>query len=193
MVKAARTFNMITLRMKSLVSDVGLKIRGRELQWFAPTIYDATYEIMQRAITTQLRQKKFYHTLTSDEDVLDDMSHEPWIWVHCNTLAFASSPSIILFGDGATLSSSVGPPQDCDAKSHFWKNVWVSKNEDRQCVASSLSNLLYFMGDPIAGKLFWHVRKICHDKVRLSQNFETMNSNHFPGNIPLYWMMSLDH
>ena len=120
MVKAARTFNMTTLRMKRLVSDVGLKIRGREPEWFAPIIYDATYEIMQRAVTTQLRHKKFYHTtLTSDEDVLDDMSHEPWIWVHCNTLAFASSPSIILFGDGAALSSSVGPPQDCDAKSHL--------------------------------------------------------------------------
>ena len=30
MVKAARTLNMATLRMKSLVSDVGLKVKGRE-------------------------------------------------------------------------------------------------------------------------------------------------------------------
>ena len=52
MVKAARTFNMTTLRMKSLVSDVGLKIRGREQEWFAPTVYDATYQIMWRAVTT---------------------------------------------------------------------------------------------------------------------------------------------
>ena len=33
MVKAARTLNMTTLRMKSLVSDVGLKIRGRGPEW----------------------------------------------------------------------------------------------------------------------------------------------------------------
>ena len=164
--KAARTLNTTTLRMKSLVSDVGLKIRGREPEWYAPTVYDVTYKIMPGAGKTQLRYKKFYHTLTSDEDVLDDMSHEPWIWAHCNTLAFASSPSVIMFGDGATLSSSVGPPQNCDARSNLWKNVWVSKNEVRQCVASSLSNLLYFMGDPIAGKLIWNVRKINHDKAR---------------------------
>ena len=110
MMKAARTLNMTTLRMKSLVSDVGLKIRGKGSQWFASTVYDATYKIMPGALTNQLRCKKFYHTLTSDEDVLDDMSHEPWIWVHCNAFVFASSPSVIMFGDGATLSSSVGPP-----------------------------------------------------------------------------------
>ena len=114
MVKAARTLNMTTLRMESLVSDIGLKIRGKGPQWFASTVYDATYEIMPGALTHQLRCKKFYPTLKSDEDVLDDMSHELWIWVHCNTLAFASSPSVIMFDDGATLSSSVGPPQNCE-------------------------------------------------------------------------------
>ena len=55
-----------TLRMKSLVSDVGLKIRGKAPQWFASTVYDATYEIMPGACINQLRCKKFYHTSSFD-------------------------------------------------------------------------------------------------------------------------------
>ena len=51
--------------------------------------------------------------------------------------------------------------------------------------------LLYFMGDPIAGELIFNVRKISHDKAQLSQHFETMNSKSFPGDVPLYWMMRI--
>ena len=42
MVKAARTLNLATLRMQGLVSDVGIKIKGREAEWYAPTVYDVT-------------------------------------------------------------------------------------------------------------------------------------------------------
>ena len=86
-----------------------------------------------------------------------------------------------MFGDGATLSSSAGPPQNEHARSNLWKNVWVSTNEERQGVASSLSNLLFFMRDPIAGELILNVRKISHDKAQLSQKFETMSSKGFLG------------
>ena len=58
MVKAARTLNMTMLRMNSLVSDVGLTIRGRGPEWFACTVYDATYKIMPGACKNQLRCKK---------------------------------------------------------------------------------------------------------------------------------------
>ena len=138
-----------------------------------------------------IKHDKYFHTLTSDEDVLDDMSHEPWVWVHCNTLAFMSSHFVIMFGDGATLSSSMGATQNCDDHSELWKNVWVSKNEDRQCVSSSLSNLLYFMGDEKAGDQILNVHKIYHDKVQLSKKYETMSYIGFEGNVPLDWMMTI--
>ena len=38
MVKAARMFNMTTLRMKTLVSGVGLKIKNRDLDWIPPSL-----------------------------------------------------------------------------------------------------------------------------------------------------------
>ena len=66
-----------------------------------------------------------------------------------------------------------------------------TKNEERQFFASSLFNLLYFMGDPNAWDLILNVSKICHDKAQLSKKFETMSSTGFKGDIPLDWMMRI--
>ena len=117
---------------------------------------------MPGSANTHIKYDKFYHTLTSNEDVLDDMSHEPWVCVHCNTLAFVLSPFVIMLGNGVTLVSSIGATRNCDVKSNLWRNVWVSTNEDRQCVASSLSNILYFVEDANAGDLILNVSKIYH-------------------------------
>ena len=112
---------------------------------------------------------------------LDDMSHVPWVWIQCKIFAFALTNFIILVRDGATSFLSEGVVQPCDNNSDMWKNVWVSRNKDRQCISSSLSDVLYFMGCNTSGSEIFNIRNIYHDKLQCFLAHQ--------GNLLLDWMI----
>ena len=117
------------MRTKSIVSFAEIKNHDREGLWIDPMLIDVTYSILPDA-TESSKHNKYLHSVTSAEEILDDLSHEPSVTIQSKTLAFVCSYYFIFHGDGARSNLCDNPEADSDTDQKLWRNVWVSKNKD---------------------------------------------------------------
>ena len=167
-VAAARSLQIKTVRTKSLVSFAGIKNHDCEKLWIDPMLIDVTYSILPDAIESS---KKYWHSVTSAEEIFDDLSHEPSVMIQIKTLAFVCGYYFIFYGDGARSNLCDNPEADYETDQKLWRNVWVSKNKDLQCSCSSLSNLLHFLGDAVGGNGMYDIKDICHDQQQMTKKY----------------------
>ena len=200
-VAAARSLKIETVRTRSIVSFAGMKTEDCDGIWIDPMLMDVTYSFLPDA-TRQYKNNKYFHSVTSDEGIVDDLSHEPSVMTHSRTLAYVSTYHQVECGDGAR-STSCDIPEEaastlCDIPEEvaetapdLWRNVWVSKNKDGQCSSSSLSNLLHFLGDSSAGNEIHDIKDICHDQQQMMKKYDNIHFSKELGETALDWMTKM--
>ena len=153
-------------------------------------LMDVTYSFLPDA-TKPSKNNKYFHSVTSDEGIVDDLSHEPSVMTHSRTLAFVSTYHQVECGDGARSTSCDIPEEVAETAPDLWRNVWVSKNKDGQCSCSSLSNLLHFLGDSSAGDEIHDIKDICHDQQQMMKTYDNIHFFKEWGQTALDWMMKM--
>jgi len=63
------------------------------------------------------------HSVTSYDDILDYLSHEPSVMTQNKTLVFVSSHHFIFYGDGARSTLCDNPEEDSETNQKLWRNV----------------------------------------------------------------------
>ena len=117
------------MRTKSIVSFAGIENHDRERLWIDPILIDGTYSVLPDA-TKSSKNNKYLHSVTLDEEILDDLLHEPNVMTQSKTLGFVSSYHFIFYGDGARSTLCNNPEEDSETDQKLWRNVWVSKNKN---------------------------------------------------------------
>jgi hypothetical protein len=103
---------------------------------------------------------------TTEMEILEDLDHEPWILQHLYCLAYTSGYEIIKLGDGAkfhknrTKKKNTNHQQKESINSKMWSNTWTSGESEMVCGVSTISNLLYFLGDNETGEAIQKLRNI---------------------------------